>query len=195
MLEIIILMLVAIVVGSLPSGVLVAKVLGTKDPRTMGSKNIGAANMVRTAGLRAGLITFILDFSKGFIPAFVALKYNKLPPDFSWILGGVLVLSHCYSIFLGFRGGKGVATAAGVFFALSPLHAAIGLVAWIVVFSFSKTTSLAAIAAIVTLVLSLISSSPESPAIVVSLVILITIIRRHEENLHNLISGNENKFN
>lgn len=180
--------------GSLPSGVLVAKGLGLKDPRTTGSGNIGAANMTRSGGLKAGAITFSLDFMKGFIPVFFTLKYGNFPGDFPWILGGALVLSHCYSVFLGLRGGKGVATAAGVFFALTPLNAAIGLAVWIMVFFGSKITSLAAITAMFAILLSLAATSPNNIAIVVSLGIFFLIVRRHEENLYGLISGSERRF-
>ncbi len=195
MLEILLLSVAAILLGSLPSGVLVAKILGIKDPRATGSGNIGAANMTRSGGIRAGAITFLLDFSKGFIPTFVAWKYGNFTPDFPWILGGILVWSHCYSVFLKLNGGKGVATSAGVFFALVPIHAAIGLGVWVLTFGATRITSLAAIAATFAIAIAIHTPPYQiGAATFVSLIILAIIVRRHEDNLLNLINDSERRF-
>jgi glycerol-3-phosphate acyltransferase PlsY len=160
----------------------------------VGSGNIGAANMARAGGIRAGAITFILDFAKGFIPVFLALNYGNFPADFPWILGGILVWAHCYSLYLNLNGGKGVATAAGIFFALAPIQASAGLAAWGFVFLTTRITSLAAIAAVFVIVAALHIPFQNGAATTVSLSILLLIVRRHEENLANLISGAELRF-
>jgi len=113
--------------GSIPMGLVVAKALGGPDPRSLGSGNLGAANLYRLLGLKAGALTFLGDAAKGTVP--VALALNWLTPLASWqetavaLVGAAAVLGHVFPLYLGFKGGKGVATVFGVILVLAPLAA------------------------------------------------------------------------
>src|SRR3989344_1612643 len=99
--------------GAIPCGLLVAKALKIGDPREAGSGNIGSANLTRIGGKKAGIFTFILDFLKGFVPVLAALLYFTDDPTSAYLAALFAVIGHCYSIYLLFEGGKGVATSAG----------------------------------------------------------------------------------
>ena len=142
-------------IGAIPFGYLAGRIRGI-DLRQQGSRNIGATNAWRVLGWKWGLSVFILDFLKGFIPVFGALNWLPfLTGDAGgWDFNVLIVLScfavilgHTYTCFLGFRGGKGVATTAGVLFALNPVVACVALASWLVVMGISGIVSLASLVA------------------------------------------------
>src|SRR5271169_2107289 len=106
--------------GSIPFGLIFAKILGGKDVRTAGSGNIGATNVSRVAGPLAGILTLLLDAAKGYAAVLLAARLSDDTAMWLVIAGFSALLGHCYPVWLRFKGGKGVATAAGVFLALSP---------------------------------------------------------------------------
>jgi glycerol-3-phosphate acyltransferase PlsY len=145
--------------GAIPFGVIIARRLGV-DIRAHGSGNIGATNVTRVMGPVPGAIVLVLDAAKGALPAWLACRYAPAP----WAMvatGGAAILGHCFSPFLGFKGGKGVATALGVFLVVSPLHVLAALVVFAVVFKATRVPALGSLAAVASLaVLSLLRARP-----------------------------------
>ncbi len=191
--------------GSIPLGYLIGKCHGI-DIRTVGSKNVGATNVTRIFGKKWGLFCFILDFFKGFFPVmffniFLFSRVNKSILSISIIL---IILStvfgHMYSIYIKFKGGKGVSTTIGALFAIIPLSALIGIIVWIIIFKIFKYASLASICAailvpILTMIFSIFSIyiiSYYLQSVIVLLAIIIII--KHSANIKRLINGSENRF-
>lgn len=189
------LLLFAYMLGSIPTGILLAKAFGAVDPRTTGSKNIGATNVYRTAGKALGILTLLGDILKGFIPVFIARHTLDTP---FWIGATALAafLGHLYPIFLQFKGGKGVATGLGAAMALSPLSA-LGtiLVFGAVVYKwrYISVGSLTA-AAVFPLLIALNPFSRHGVYIPFALAMGALIFYRHRENIERLLAGKENKF-
>jgi glycerol-3-phosphate acyltransferase PlsY len=186
--------LLAYLFGSIPSGVLVARVMGLEDPRRFGSGNIGASNLARLGGRKVGVATFLLDFLKGLIPVLAARFYAPSEPslaDFSALLA---VTGHCYSIFLRFQGGKGVATTVGAFAILAPIPMAAAVGVWALVFYTSRTTSLAALIAVPVMLCVHVAAGSDSLLICAAFLSALMVVRRHKSNLLDLLSGEERSF-
>lgn len=209
----------AYLLGSIPFGFLIARSKGI-DIRSAGSGNIGATNVFRVLGKKAGITTFILDFGKGIVAtglihvlifktaelmsggAYEPLSGNKTV-FLRLLCAGCVVLGHSFPVFLGFKGGKGVATGAGIIVGLVPHIAGVAIGLWAVVFLLSRYVSLASIvAAIVVAAMPWVelfrkTNSPEGaefalPCILTFLALL--VILRHKANIGRLIKGNENRF-
>ncbi len=193
MLTEIILVVFAYLVGSIPTGLLLAKAFAGVDIREAGSGNIGATNVYRTLGRKVGLLTLIGDCLKGVVPVVVAGGLGMTAP---WIalVGLAAFLGHVYTVFLGFKGGKGVATALGVFLAVSPLAVLGALAVFSLVLYKWRYVSLASIAAAAVMpsLVALIDRKPESVGM--SIIIAALIIYKHKENIKRLKEGMENKF-
>jgi len=188
----IVLLIGAYLIGSLSSAIILCKIAGLPDPRTEGSGNPGATNVLRIAGKKLAVTVLILDVVKGIIPVVIA-KFLGL--DISWVaaIAFAAFLGHLYPIFFQFKGGKGVATALGGFLALSlPLAGAI-LLSWLVVFALSRLSSLSAIiAAALGPVYSLwLIDSVNARWII--LVMAVMLLYRHRGNIQRLLSGEEGK--
>ena len=203
----------AYLLGSIPWGFIIGKINGV-DVRKEGSQNIGATNVTRCVGKKAGKLCFALDFLKGAIPVLAAqfLISADWPLREYVIIAALLmgVIGHMFPIFLNFKGGKGVSTAAGAIMALAPFPLLIALVVWVVVFFVSRYVSLASIsaAAILPIVawvcyltdanfgrlggIPLISNSPLI-LIFLTLVAILAIVR-HRSNIQRLLNGTENRF-
>ncbi|RKD27935.1 glycerol-3-phosphate acyltransferase PlsY [Caminicella sporogenes DSM 14501] len=179
-------------IGSLPFSFIVGKYIGGIDIRKHGSGNTGATNVLRTAGKKAFIIAFLGDFLKGFIVAFSAKIILNL--ETAVICSVFVVLGHCYSMFLGFKGGKGVATAAGTIFALYPLIGLILLIIQILILMAFNIMSLASI--IVSISFPIVSILFKTPKyyIYYSIFIGLFVIYKHKSNIKRLISGNESKI-
>jgi len=195
------------IIGSIPFGILATKNKGV-DLRTTGSKNIGATNVLRTAGKLPALLTLVGDVLKGVVPVMICnyviahigrsaadAELMRSAKDF-W--GGVAGLSaiagHIFSIFLSFKGGKGVATGLGVLIAYSPVTAGITLFIWIVVAVITRYSSLAAVAAVALLPVTFAFSDFSWNKILFSVLFAILIISRHKENIKRLVEGRESKI-
>jgi glycerol-3-phosphate acyltransferase PlsY len=191
--------LVAYLLGSIPFGLLLGKLFGATDVRKTGSGNIGATNVARAAGPLAGILTLILDIGKGSTAVFLAgrLSHN----DATWMMIAALcaLVGHCFPVWLGFRGGKGVATAAGVFVVLCPpavLGAAILFFLVVVFWRYVSLGSISAAAAMPLLVYLLWAPRHAPPHAITfgTLAAAVLIIFKHNGNIQRLIHGAEPKF-
>jgi len=194
-----VLLLVSYLLGSIPFGVILARLFGGADVRKAGSGNIGATNVARVAGPAAGVLTLLLDAGKGWFAVWLAGHFMHGASGLLVGAGFLALLGHCFPPWLRFRGGKGVATAAGVFGALCPeaLLAALilfGLVVWF--WHYVSLGSLAAAAAIPLLVYFLWAPHFAPPNIVTvgSLAIAALVIFQHRGNIGRLTRGEEPKF-
>jgi glycerol-3-phosphate acyltransferase PlsY len=189
--------------GSIPTGFLVAQSRGI-DIRTVGSGNIGATNVSRALGKAAGIAVFFADALKGWtavvlLPLMLFLIFG-LSPDRTTcevyaIIGGVsALLGHNYTCWLQFKGGKGVATSAGVLVALVPWALLIILIAWILIFAFTRYVSLASIAAAAMLPFATLLTGESVIKVLVTAAMAILAIYRHRENIQRLIGGREPRF-
>lgn len=190
---------VAYLLGSVPFGLLVAHVFGGHDVRKSGSGNIGATNVSRVAGPFAGILTLLLDAAKGSVAVLAAARLTSDSALWVMIAGILALLGHCYPLWLHFRGGKGVATAAGVFLVLSPLAMFSALAVFIVVVIFWRFVSLGSLAAAaaIPLLMYFLWAPHHAPPFVVtfgSLAISSLVIYKHDANMQRLIEGTETKF-
>ncbi|NUQ01018.1 MAG: glycerol-3-phosphate 1-O-acyltransferase PlsY [Armatimonadetes bacterium] len=180
--------------GSVPFGLLIGKRYGI-DIREVGSGNIGATNVWRACGPRAGVAAMALDILKGLLPALLALR---LLPDQPWAhigTGAMAVLGHSFSPWLGFRGGKGVATSLGVVVALVPVAAAVGFVVFITLVATTRYVSVGSMLGALALGLAVqLSPAPWPYKVLVWLGVLLIIVR-HRGNIQRLLRGEENRFN
>lgn len=193
MLKEILLIIGAYLVGSVPTGLLLARALGGVDIRTTGSGNIGATNVYRTLGKKVGIMTLVGDCLKGIIPVVIA-KQMGLPVEWAAAVGAAAFLGHVYTIFLGFKGGKGVATALGVFLAMTPLAVLCALAVFIVVILTWRYVSLASISAAATMPIFILLLGNPPPIVVMTLLIAVIVIYKHRENIDRLRNGTESKF-
>jgi acyl phosphate:glycerol-3-phosphate acyltransferase len=189
----------AYLLGSIPFGLLVARFHGRRDPRAAGSGNIGATNVARVAGMGAGVVTLLLDVGKGMLSVWLAARFSDGSATCMILAGLAALIGHCFPIWLRFRGGKGVATAAGVFAVLCPLALVAAMAVWILVAVFWRYVSLASIAAAAALpLLVYVLWAPGlAPPYVVSIGTLAAaalIIWKHHANLQRLVAGEEPRF-
>ena len=182
----------AYLIGSLSSAIILCKLAGLPDPRSQGSGNPGATNVLRFGGKKLAATVLALDVVKGILPVVIAIVLGM---DETWLAATALAafLGHLYPVFFQFQGGKGVATALGGFLALSPMLAGAILLTWLVVFKISRISSLSAIsAASLGPVYSLwLIESVNARWIV--LVIAIMLVARHHGNIKRLLAGAESK--
>ncbi len=185
--------IVAYILGSIPFGLLVAKALREKDPRTAGSKNIGFTNVLRVSGKKAGFLTLFGDIGKGVLAVMLAQTLG-IPWPWVLVVGLAVILGHIFSIFLGFKGGKGVATALGTVFGVEPLLGLCLLGVWIGTVVMFKYSSGGALAAFTVFPILVFFMNREISLIVFSLCILGLIIYGHTENISRLMKGTESKI-
>ena len=185
--------LIAYFLGAVPIGLLIAKIYGHPDIRREGSGNIGATNVARVVGKKQGLITLIGDISKGAVPVLLAMW---LIGTDTWIalIGFSSFLGHIFPIYLKFRGGKGVATATGVFFAISPLAVVFDLLIFLFVVWRFRYVSLGSLSAAFAMPFLLFIISVKKAYISLSILMAILIFYRHKENIGRLLKGEENRL-
>ena len=193
MFKFIICIAIAYLLGNISGGMIFGKLLFNKDIRDYGSKNRGATNSYRVLGAKLGIAVLIMDVLKGFIPLYIASKFNLEYNDLV-ILGLVAILAHTFSCFISFKGGKGVATSLGVFLFLIPVITLILLVIFILVAYFTRYISLASITAAFLLPIFTFFTHRDSYLFALSVIIAIFVIYRHKTNISRLLSGTENKF-
>lgn len=189
------LLVLSYLIGAIPTGVVLTRMVGGEDVRKSGSGNIGATNVYRVAGRKMGILTLAGDCLKGVIPVLAADYIFGLEISQIALVALAAFLGHCYPIYLGFKGGKGVATALGIFLVLSPLSVLCILGVFIAVLYIWRFISLASVtsAAIVPFLVLLLERSP--PLVMTTLAIASIVIWRHRENIARLRSGTENRFN
>jgi glycerol-3-phosphate acyltransferase PlsY len=184
-------------IGSLSFAVIVARLMGLPDPRSFGSGNPGATNMLRTGKKAAAALTLMGDLAKGFVAVMLAGWIGgKL--DLTWLASyaaalGVFV-GHLFPVFFGFKGGKGVATALGVMLALQPLLGLLCVVTWLAVFWLSRTSSLSALAAAAAAPVYGLILLKDVRGFAVLLTLTALLFWRHRGNIRRLMSGEEGRF-
>jgi glycerol-3-phosphate acyltransferase PlsY len=181
----------AYLLGSIPTGPLLAQARGV-DLRSVGSGNIGAANATRALGKVLGIATFVGDALKGFLPALVARLLN-FPTEAVAIVGFAAFFGHLYPIYLRFRGGKGVATAAGIFFAMAPYATLIALGVWLLLFLPWRIVSIASLAAALAFPIALVALGGPIPYLICACVVLAFILYKHRGNIERLFRRTERK--
>lgn len=179
--------------GSVPMGIFVVKALGGVDPRTAGSKNIGATNVGRTSGKLPGVLTLAGDMLKGAVPAFAALHLYPEPP-FVAAVGLAAFAGHLWPVFLGFSGGKGVATALGVMIVTAPVPTLLSAIIFIAAVLLKRYVSLASIVSAAALPVFLSFFPGYRPYMPMGVIIAILIIIKHKENIKRLAEGKENRI-
>ena len=184
----------AYLLGSVSFGILVSKAFGLPDPRTVGSGNPGATNVLRSGKKSAAILTLLGDALKGWLPVWLALQTDML----MWVVsaaGIAVFLGHLYPIFFKLKGGKGVATALGVMLAISPLLALAGLVTWGLIFAVSKYASLASIgAALSAPIFAYFLLLPYNDYLLMVVVLAVLLVWRHRSNIQKLLAGTESGF-
>ena len=191
--------LTAYLIGSIPTGFLMTKIFVGADIRSAGSKNIGATNVYRVAGKLPGLITLIIDIVKGVIVVtLVADFFYTYLPDVDYIfyktlLGLIAILGHIYSVFLKFKGGKGVATTIGVTASIAPLVLLVSLAVWLIVFIPTNYVSLGSLAFGMALPISALVF--DQPFYVVIFCVILCMINtyKHKDNIKRLLNREEKK--
>ena len=189
----------AYLLGSIPFGVLLARIFGSADVRKAGSGNIGATNVARVAGPLAGIITLVFDAAKGALAVFLAARLSNESALWMMLAGICALLGHCFPIWLNFRGGKGAATAAGVYLVLCPLALLGSVILFILVVAFWRFVSLGSIsaAAAMPLLVYLLWAPHHAPPHIItfgSLAAAALVIYKHDANIQRLVQGDEPKL-
>jgi acyl phosphate:glycerol-3-phosphate acyltransferase len=190
--------LLSYLAGSIPSAYLAGKARGV-DLRKHGSGNLGATNVVRVLGAKIGAAVFVADLLKGFLPVYLLPRYTETlqPGYWALIFGAAAIFGHVKPIFLLWKGGgKGVATASGVFLALAFVPMLIAEASWVLVFYFSRYVSLASLvgAAVLPIAILVWSRDPESPVFIASVIIASFVFWTHRANIRRLRRGEEHRF-
>lgn len=184
----------AYLLGSISFGILVSRLYGLADPRTVGSGNPGATNVLRSGRKSAAVLTLLGDALKGWFPVWLALQSNML----MWVVAAVglaVFFGHLYPIYHRFKGGKGVATALGVMLAVSLWLGLVCLLVWAVVFAISRISSLSAIvAAALSPLFAAWLLMPYKDYVLMVLVMAIMLVWRHRSNIQKLLAGTESGF-
>ncbi|MDA8100541.1 MAG: glycerol-3-phosphate 1-O-acyltransferase PlsY [Nitrospiraceae bacterium] len=180
--------------GSIPFGLIIGRMLGGVDVRSVGSGNIGATNVLRAAGKKAAALTLVADCLKGLFAVMIAFRVadNAVIP---FVAGAASVIGHNFPVFLGFKGGKGVATSIGVLLAVAPLIAVICLAVWLaaaLIWRYSSLAGLLSFAAFPALVFA--TRPDEKPLAALSLFLFGMMYYRHRENIKRLLAGTESKI-
>jgi glycerol-3-phosphate acyltransferase PlsY len=200
--SVVVLTLAAYLVGSLSFAVIVSRVMGLDDPRTYGSQNPGATNVLRSGNKAAAIATLLFDALKGYLPVLLVKVFG---PDFglddfavAWVAIAAFI-GHLWPVFFGFKGGKGVATAAGILFGVEPLLGLATLGTWLIVALFFRYSSLAALAASLFapayyLFGDNLAWQTSQAELLAVLVMSALLLMRHKENIKRLVMGQETKI-
>ncbi|MBN9615680.1 MAG: glycerol-3-phosphate acyltransferase [Acidobacteriales bacterium 59-55] len=186
----------AYLLGSIPFGYVLVKIFRKQDIRATGSGNIGATNVARSGAKGLAIATLLLDLGKAFAAVRIAQHIAPASYDLAVAAAVAAILGHCFPVWLGFHGGKGVASALGVFLALTPASALATLAVFVVVFALSRYVSLASIIAAASFPLFAFHFVPYRTPIVIAgfLFIPLLIIVKHHQNIRRLLAGTENRF-
>ncbi len=183
----------AYLLGSIPFSYVVARAFGVPDVREVGSGNVGASNVMRSAGVTAGLLAFGLDASKGAAAVLLALRLDtgaSLPP----LAALAALLGHVYPVWLGFRGGKGVATGAGAFFPLAPLATAVAFGVFLTTVLASRYISLGSIAGVLALPIAILALGGGAWLTAGTAAAAGLIVLKHKDNIERLARGTERRL-
>lgn len=188
----ILIIILAYLIGSLSSAIVLCQLAGLPDPRTQGSGNPGATNVLRIGGKKLAVTVLLIDVLKGVVPVLIA---HVLGLPLQWVAATALAafLGHLFPVFFQFKGGKGVATALGGFLALSPTLAGIALLTWLLIFAVSRISSLSALTAAALTPLYSLWVIPDVTARWIILVMASLLVIRHHGNIRRLLAGEEKK--
>ncbi len=176
--------------GSIPFGLLIAKAATGTDVRGVGSGNIGATNVARAAGRPAAIATLVLDAAKGLLPVLLAARVPGAPPLLAPGCAVAVVIGHCFPVWLGFRGGKGVATGLGGALALAPAAAVAGGLTWVVLYKGLRISSVGSLAG-VAVALAVAAFTADRLALYGLLGVSLIIVARHRPNIRRLLARRE----
>lgn len=179
-------------IGSIPFSYLVSRSMGGIDIRTKGSGNVGATNVLRTMGIPAAILAFVGDLGKGILAAWIGLLVGG--ESMAAVCAVAAVIGHCYTVFLGFRGGKGVAASGGILFFLMPEVGVILLGIFLLVAIFTRYVSLASCTVAVVLPVAVLATHQNMSYFWMSLVLAIIVVFKHRDNIKRLRAGVEPRF-
>lgn len=189
----IIITLIAYLIGSLSFGILASKLFNIADPRTMGSKNPGATNVMRQGNKVAAIFTLLGDMLKATILLLIA-KFYGVSDSLIVLIALAVMLGHVYPIYYQFKGGKGVATALGILLGISPVLALSVFIIWIIIFFIWKFSSLAAIGATLSSPIIALWIGLSNQLVFLMCILSLIILVRHKSNIKNLLNGTESGF-
>ena len=189
----IIITLIAYLIGSVSFGILASKLFNIADPRTMGSKNPGATNVMRQGNKVAAIFTLLGDMLKATILLLIA-KFYGVSDSLIVLIATAVMLGHVYPIYYQFKGGKGVATALGILLGISPVLALSVFIIWIIIFFIWKFSSLAAIGATLSSPIIALWMGLSNQLVFLMCILSLIILVRHKSNIKNLLNGTESGF-
>jgi glycerol-3-phosphate acyltransferase PlsY len=188
-----VLVVVGYLLGAIPFGIVVSKAMGLPDPRMVGSKNVGFTNVLRVSGTKAGVLTLFGDMGKGWVLGWVAMQWLTVE-SFIMIVALSPILGHLFSPFLGFKGGKGVATAVGAVLGLSPSIGLLLLLIWLGTVAIWRYSSGGALAAFGCFPVVAIVNEQRQEFLIFALVVSGLIWIKHKDNIVRLWKGTETKI-
>ena len=188
----ILLFVLSFILGSVPFGIIMGKVKGV-DLKRVGSGNIGATNVLRSIGALPAVLTLLGDILKGTLAVSTG-RYFGVGTLYEGLIGVSAILGHNFSLFLGFRGGKGVATSLGVLVLYTPKVAFITLIIWLVTVFFTKYSSMGAIVSFTLLPANIVLFDYDKTKLFITILIALFILIRHKDNIKRLIHGSEKKI-
>jgi glycerol-3-phosphate acyltransferase PlsY len=186
------LFVLAFILGSVPFGIIIAKVKGV-DLKRVGSGNIGATNVLRSVGTFPAVLTLLGDILKGTLAVSTG-SYFGVGTLYEGLIGVSAILGHNFSLFLGFRGGKGVATSLGVLVFYTPWVALYTLIIWLVIVFLTKYSSLGAIVSFALLPVNIILFDYDKTKLLIAILIALLVLIRHKDNIKRLMNGSEKKI-
>jgi acyl phosphate:glycerol-3-phosphate acyltransferase len=184
-------------IGSLSFAVIISRVMGLSDPRSYGSGNPGATNVLRSGNKAAAILTLVFDALKGYVPVLAVLTWGPrfgLEEGTAALVGLAAFLGHLWPVFFRFQGGKGVATAAGVIFALNPLLGVATLATWLIIAWFTRYSSLAAIVSAAFAPMYQLLIWEAGPTALALIIMGLLLVWRHQANIRKLLAGTESKL-
>jgi glycerol-3-phosphate acyltransferase PlsY len=187
-------LIVIYLIAAIPTGVVLTRLMGGEDVRQQGSGNIGATNVYRVAGKMAGVLTLIGDILKGFLPLLAYKTLLAPTPAQLGAAGAMAIIAHCYPVYLKFRGGKGIATALGIFLVISPQAVFGALVVFVLTVLITRYISLGSVLAAMSAPLLVLLLGNPQPIFLATLFIAILVVWRHRSNIRRLIDGTETRF-
>ncbi len=189
------LLLASYLVGAFPTSYVVGRLVRGIDLRQHGSGNLGATNVFRMLGWKAATPVMLVDIFKGFAPTFFFQRIDGSPyAEWALAYGAAAILGHVYSVYVRFKGGKGVATSAGVFLALAPWGVLAGLVVWVLLVATTRIVSIASLAAALVVPPVVLLELGNGPVFWLSLALMVFVIWSHRTNIRRLLHGEEHRF-
>jgi glycerol-3-phosphate acyltransferase PlsY len=187
-------LIVIYLIAATPTGVILSRLMSNEDVRQKGSGNIGATNVYRVAGKLAGILTLVGDTMKGFLPLLAYKSWLSPTPTQLGLASAIAIVGHCYPVYLKFKGGKGVATALGIFLVLSPQAVLGALAVFVLSVGTTRYISLGSVLAAMSAPLLILLLNHPQPIFLATLFIAMLVVWRHRSNIRRLLDGSENRF-